>query len=77
MPKLDLILWIMKAEDRACVTDETLHQFLLKCGVSPGSIVFVTNQTDKTESSLEWSRDVRQPSTFPLLTLTRPKRQLS
>ncbi|QUT15069.1 GTPase family protein [Rahnella inusitata] len=70
LPKLDLILWVMKADDRACATDETFHQFLLKCGVLPGSIVFVINQADKAEPSLEWDREVCQPSPRQLLTLT-------
>ena len=70
LPKLDLILWVMKADDRACATDEAFYQFLLKCGVSPGSMVFVINQADKAEPSLEWDRGVSQPSTGQLLTLT-------
>lgn len=70
LPALDLILWVMKADDRACATDEAFHQFLLNCGVSPGSIVFVINQADKAEPSLEWDREACQPSTGQLLTLT-------
>lgn len=70
LPELDLILWVMKADDRACTTDESFHHFLLKCGVSPGSIVFVINQADKAEPSLEWDREACQPSTEQLLTLT-------
>ena len=70
LPKLDLILWVMKADDRACAIDEMFHQFLLKCGVSPGSIVFVINQADKAEPSLEWDRQACQPSISQLLTLT-------
>lgn len=70
LPALDLILWVMKADDRACATDEAFHQFLLKCGVSPGCIVFVINQADKAEPSLEWDREACQPSTGQLLTLT-------
>ncbi|MFP1816331.1 GTPase family protein [Lonsdalea quercina] len=70
LPKLDLILWVMKADDRACAIDENFHRFLLKCGVSPASIVFVINQADKAEPSLEWDRETRQPSTGQLLTLT-------
>ena len=57
LPTLDLILWVMKADDRACATDEAFHRFLLNCGVSPGSIVFVINQADKAEPSLEWDRE--------------------
>ncbi len=70
LPKLDLILWVIKADDRACATDEAFHRFMLKCDVSPGSIVFVINQADKTEPSLEWDREASQPSTGQLLTLT-------
>ena len=70
LPTLDLILWVIKADDRACASDEAFHRFLLKCGVSPGSIVFVINQADKAEPSLEWDREARQPSTGQLLTLT-------
>ncbi|MBN5246743.1 GTPase [Serratia ureilytica] len=70
LPKLDLILWVIKTDDRACATDEAFHQFLLKCGVSPGSIVFVINQADKAEPSLEWDRETCQPSTGQQLTLT-------
>ncbi|MBS3894802.1 MULTISPECIES: GTPase family protein [Enterobacterales] len=70
LPKLDLILWVMKADDRACATDEAFHRFLLKCGVSPGSIVFVINQADKAEPSLEWDREAGTPSSAQRLTLT-------
>lgn len=70
LPKLDLILWVMKADDRACATDEAFHRFLLKCGVSPASIVFVINQADKAEPSPEWDRETGKPSTRQLLTLT-------
>lgn len=70
LPKLDLILWVMKADDRACASDEDFHRFLLKCGVSPASIVFVINQADKAEPSLEWNRETHQPSSAQLLTLT-------
>lgn len=70
LPELDLILWVMKADDRACATDESFHRFLLECGVSPESMVFVINQADKAEPSLEWDRDAGQPSTGQLLTLT-------
>lgn len=70
LPKLDLILWVIKADDRAFATDEAFHHFLLQCGVSPGSIVFVINQADKAEPSPGWDRDTRLPSTAQLLTLT-------
>ncbi|EPT8736871.1 TPA: GTPase family protein [Klebsiella variicola subsp. variicola] len=70
LPKLDLILWVMKADDRACTTDEEFHRFLLDCGVSTDSIVFVINQADKAEPSLEWDREKGSPSAEQLMTLT-------
>ncbi|MGI8465633.1 GTPase family protein [Pectobacterium punjabense] len=70
LPELDLILWVMKADDRASATDETFHRFLLECGVSPGSIVFVINQADKAEPSQEWNRETQTPSASQQLTLT-------
>ncbi|WP_314153926.1 GTPase [Rouxiella badensis] len=69
LPKLDLILWVIKGDDRASATDETFHRFLLECGVSPGSIVFVINQADKAEPSEEWDWKASQPSNSQVLTL--------
>lgn len=69
LPDLNLILWVMKADDRACSTDEAFYQFLLECGVSPDCIVFVINQADKAEPSLEWCRETATPSAEQLLTL--------
>jgi len=62
IPDLNLILWVMKADDRACSSDEDFYQFLLECGVSPDCIVFVINQADKAEPSLEWNRETATPS---------------
>lgn len=69
LPDLNLILWVMKADDRACSTDEAFYQFLLECGVSQDCIVFVINQADKAEPSLEWCRETATPSAEQLLTL--------
>ncbi|KAB7706442.1 GTP-binding protein [Plesiomonas shigelloides] len=71
LPELDLILWVMKADDRACATDEAFYQFLLDCGVDPQRMVFVLNQADKAEPSLEWDRERNQPSAQQSETLTQ------
>lgn len=70
IPDLNLILWVMKADDRACSSDEDFYQFLLECGVSPDCIVFVINQADKAEPSLEWCRETGTLSVEQRLTLT-------
>ncbi|MBC3946729.1 50S ribosome-binding GTPase [Erwinia persicina] len=70
LPELDLILWVIKADDRASASDEDFHRLLLDSGVSPGSIVFIINQADKAEPSREWCRETDTPSDKQLLTLT-------
>lgn len=69
IPDLNLILWVMKADDRSCSSDEDFYQFLLECGVSPDCIVFVINQADKAEPSVEWCRETGTPSAEQRLTL--------
>lgn len=69
LPELDLILWVIKADDRACAADEHFYHFLLKQGVQPSGIVFVLNQADKAEPSEEWDRHTKVPSEAQCLTL--------
>lgn len=69
LPELDLILWVIKADDRACAPDEHFYHFLLRQGVLPSRIVFVLNQADKAEPSEEWDRHARVPSQAQHLTL--------
>lgn len=62
LPKLDLIIWVIKADDRAFSTDEYFYKKILKPAGWEKKILFVINQVDKIEPFREWDVKNIQPS---------------
>lgn len=63
LPELDLIIWVLKADDRAWTSDEVTYRFLAEqCGYLPSQFLFVLNQADKIEPCREWDINANQPS---------------
>lgn len=63
LPELDLILWIIKADDRALASDENFYKNIVKPHVNEGKpFFFVINQIDKIEPFREWDLDNHKPS---------------
>jgi small GTP-binding protein len=63
LPNLDLVLWILKADERAYADDEKFYFRLVKCHQEQGKPVFmVLSQSDKMEPALEWNEEAGQPS---------------
>lgn len=62
IPNLDLILWVIKADDRALGPDEKFYNQVLKKLDAEEKILFVINQADKIEPSDEWNFDSNRPS---------------
>lgn len=62
IPSLDLILWVIKADDRALGPDEKFYNDVIKKLDAEDKIIFVINQADKVEPSDEWNRDTNRPS---------------
>lgn len=63
LPELDLIIWVLKADDRAWSSDEQCYRFLTEqCGYQPSRFLFVLNQADKIEPCREWDEHTHQPS---------------
>ncbi|MCK1144399.1 50S ribosome-binding GTPase [Providencia stuartii] len=63
LPELDLIIWVLKADDRAWSSDEQCYRFLTEqCGYQPSRFLFVLNQADKIEPCREWNEHNNQPS---------------
>lgn len=52
LPELDLVLWLIKADDRALSVDEYFWRHILQCGHQ--QVLFVVTQADKTEPCHEW-----------------------
>ncbi|MEX7536678.1 GTPase [Providencia rettgeri] len=63
LPELDLIIWVLKADDRAWSSDEQCYRFLTEqCGYQPEHFLFVLNQADKIEPCRQWDVKCQQPS---------------
>ncbi|MGY9364629.1 GTPase family protein [Citrobacter portucalensis] len=63
IPQLDMVLWVLKADDRAFSVEEQfyLDVFTHSCGPKP-PVVWVLNQVDKTEPAAHWNWLSAQPS---------------
>ncbi|WP_114191621.1 GTPase family protein [Edaphovirga cremea] len=60
LPKLDLILWVIKADERAFSVDERFYRRVMT-GYQQ-RILFVVNQADKIEPCYEWNATRNTPS---------------
>jgi len=60
--KLDLIIWVLKADDRAWNDDIRCYNQLISQGADPARFLFVLNQADKIEPCREWNLVTHQPS---------------
>lgn len=62
LPGVDLLLWVIKADDRAFSVDQKIWKDLVQVHVSNGSPVFVVlNQVDKLNPPREWDARKNEP----------------
>lgn len=63
LPELDLVLWVLKGDDRAFSIDERFYkEVVLPTATASGiPIIFVVNQVDKIAPHREWSVELNQP----------------
>ncbi|WP_196524950.1 GTPase family protein [Nostoc commune] len=60
LPDIDVVLWVLKADDRAFSTDEEFYHNVVKPHLEQGKpFIIVLNQIDKVEPSSEWDRKNR------------------
>lgn len=60
LPKLDIILWVIKVDDRAQKDDLEFYQWLTQ-RYKKEQIIFVLSQCDKTHPTKEWDWDSFKP----------------
>jgi predicted GTPase len=71
LPELDLIIWVLRADDRAWSSDEQCYHFLTEqCDYRPERFLFVLNQADKIEPCRQWDVCSHQPSPEQTANLT-------
>jgi hypothetical protein len=63
LPELDLVLWVLKGDDRAFSSDETFYKKLVRPYIQDSGKPFfiVINQVDKIEPFREWDEEGRRP----------------
>ncbi|EJE2948789.1 GTPase family protein [Escherichia coli] len=63
MPQLDMVLWVLKADDRAFAVEEQFYRdvFAHFSGPLP-PVLWILNQVDKTEPAEQWRWLSAQPS---------------
>ncbi|KNC90581.1 GTPase family protein [Trabulsiella odontotermitis] len=63
MPQLDMVLWVLKADDRAYAVEEYFYQNVFAQFSAPlPPVLWVLNQVDKTEPAERWNWLSAQPS---------------
>ncbi|HDT4619737.1 TPA: GTPase family protein [Klebsiella oxytoca] len=64
LPELDLVLWVIKADDRALTVDEQFWHGVMQ--PYRQKVLFVINQADKIEPCHEWDALTSKPSPHQL-----------
>lgn len=78
LPKLDMVLWVLKADDRAFSVEEAFYQAILaQCDSAMPPILWVLNQVDKIEPSELWNRHSATPSTVQLERIKRKQQAVA
>lgn len=60
LPELDLVLWVIKADDRALSVDEHFYRKVMLAYQQ--RVLFVVNQADKAEPCHQWNTTSNTPS---------------
>ncbi|WP_447617845.1 GTPase family protein [Enterobacter roggenkampii] len=60
LPGLDLVLWVIKADDRALSVDEHFYRKIMLA--YQNRVIFVVNQVDKAEPCHQWNTTSNTPS---------------
>lgn len=62
LPEFDLVLWVLKADDKAFSSDEEFYHNIVKPHLEQGKpFIIVLNQVDKVEPFREWDITNRVP----------------
>lgn len=69
LPQLDLVLWVIKADDRALSVDERFYREVI--GTHRHKVLFVVNQVDKLEPCHQWNATSDSPSSRQKINISR------
>ena len=60
-PELDLIIWVIKADDRAYAAAEKAYKEILLPNLDKCPVIFVINQVDKLNPLRDWDENLNKP----------------
>lgn len=77
MPELDLVLWVIKADDRAYTVAEKAYKEILKPYAERCPVIFVINQVDKINPVREWDTEKNQPGEKQCKNILEKEKEIS
>lgn len=78
LPKLDMVLWVLKADDRAFSIEEQFYQAILaQCSSTMPPVLWILNQVDKVEPSERWNWRSATPSGAQLENIRRKQQAVA
>lgn len=79
LPELDLILWVIKGDDRAFSSDEEFYKKLVRPYIKDSEKPFfiVINQVDKIEPFREWDEKNKRPGSKQAHNIEEKRRNVS
>ncbi|CAI2131903.1 Bex protein [Serratia fonticola] len=69
LAELDLIIWVLRADERARAVDIATYRALLAQGADPSRFLFVLSQADRIPPAHEWDEAQATPSATQLLSM--------
>ncbi len=78
MPELDLVLWLIKADDRALRSDEEFYKEVVRPHIQQGKPLFVVlSQVDRMEPFREWDETVHRPGPKQMENIEQKRRAVA
>jgi len=69
LPELDLIVWVLRADERAYAADIQMYKYLCSQGADPSRFLFILSHADRVFPANEWLIEPSSPSPQQLLSL--------
>lgn len=78
LPELDIVLWLLKGDDRAFSSDEQFFKSMVKPHLEQGKpVFFILNQVDMIMPHREWNDDEHEPGPNQLVNIEKKRRMVA
>ncbi len=78
LPQLDVVLWVIKGDDRAFSSDEKFYHNIVKPHIEQGKpFFFVLNQVDKIEPFRQWNNEKHEPGAEQFVNISNKQKYVT